>query len=167
MTRALDTLIGAVAARDPARARQVEQAALDLQLRHRPPAQVDLDRMGPWARQLLVDAAKDRGAVAGDAATLRILWDRADHTIHTTDPTAPERVSAALRSLGEAANKDRSEAAAARVLAFELRCRHEGTSYLSSVGVKSRHDLLCDDIQQIEVIVEQVLKHDPLDSRLG
>jgi hypothetical protein len=77
MTRALDTLIRAVAARDPARARQaahqVEQA-LDLQLRHRPPAQVDLDRMGLWARQLLVDAAaKDRGAVASDAATLRIL----------------------------------------------------------------------------------------------
>jgi hypothetical protein len=78
MTRALDTLIRAVAARDPARARQaalqVEQAALDLQLRHRPPAQVDLDRMDLWARQLLVDAAaEDRGAVAGDAATLRIL----------------------------------------------------------------------------------------------
>jgi hypothetical protein len=78
ITRALDTLIRAVAARDPARARQaalqVEQAALDLQLRHRPPAQVDLDRMDLWARQLLVDAAaEDRGAVAGDAATLRIL----------------------------------------------------------------------------------------------
>lgn len=87
MTRALDTLIRAVAARDPARARQAalqgEQAALDLQFRHRPPAQVDPDRMGLWARQVLVDvAAKDRGAVAGDAATLRILWDRAGHHPH-------------------------------------------------------------------------------------
>jgi hypothetical protein len=46
---ALDTLIRAVAARDPARARQAallaEEAALDLQPRHRPPAGVDLDRM--------------------------------------------------------------------------------------------------------------------------
>jgi hypothetical protein len=70
-------------------------------------------------RQLLVDAAaKDRGAIAGVAATLRILWDRAGHTIHTTDPTAAEQVRAALRSLDEAANKDRSEAAVARVPAL-------------------------------------------------
>jgi hypothetical protein len=70
MTRALDTLIGASPPRD-------------LQFRHRPPAQVDPDRMGLWTRQVLVDAAaKDRGAVAGDAATLRILWGRAGHHPH-------------------------------------------------------------------------------------
>jgi hypothetical protein len=75
--------------------------------------------MDLWARQLLVDAAaKDRGAIAGDAATLRVLWDRAGHSIHTTRSHAAERVSAALRSLGEAANKDGSEAAAARVPAL-------------------------------------------------
>jgi hypothetical protein len=123
LTDALDTLTRAVAARDPARARQaalqVEQAALDLQLRHRPAAGVDLDRTDLWARQLQVDAAaQDQGAVAGEAATLQLLWDRAGHNIHTTDPTAAERVSAALRSLGEAANKERSEAAAARVPAL-------------------------------------------------
>jgi hypothetical protein len=87
---ALDTLIRAVAARDPARARQaalqVEQAALDLQLRHRPPAGVDLDCMDLWARQLVDAAAKDRGAIAGD---LRILWVRASHIIHT-GPAAAE-----------------------------------------------------------------------------
>jgi hypothetical protein len=83
-------LIRAVAARDPARARQaalpVEQAALDLQLRHRPPAGVDLDCMDLWARQLVDAAAKDRGAIAGD---LRILWVRASHIIHT-GPAAAE-----------------------------------------------------------------------------
>jgi hypothetical protein len=61
MTDALDGLGRAVDARDPARARQaalrVEQAALDLQLRHRPPAEVDLDRLDLWAGQLQLDAA--------------------------------------------------------------------------------------------------------------
>ena len=58
MTGALDALANAADARDPARTRQaalrVEQAALDLELRHRPPAEVDLDRLDLWARQLRV-----------------------------------------------------------------------------------------------------------------
>ena len=56
MTGTLQALDRAVQARDPARARQAalraEQAALDLQLRHRPPTRVDLERLGLWARQL-------------------------------------------------------------------------------------------------------------------
>jgi hypothetical protein len=128
---ALDTLIRAVAAHDPARARQaalqVEQAALDLQLRHRPPAGVDLDGMDLWARQLLVDAAaKDRGAIAGDAATLRVLWDRAGHSVHTTDPTPP---SGSAPRCGPLARRRtgmdlRRQLRGSRP--FELRCRHEG-----------------------------------------
>ena len=66
-TGAVAALAKAVAARDPTRARQaalrVEQAALDLQLRYRAPARVDLDRLDLRARQLLLDAAaRDRGA---------------------------------------------------------------------------------------------------------
>jgi hypothetical protein len=116
MNGTLDALGRAVEARDPARARQTalraEQAALDLLLRHRPPAEVDLDRLDLWARQLQVDAATaDRGAVAGDAATLQILWDRAGHTI---PPAAAGPVRAALASLRQVAEKD-PKAAAARV----------------------------------------------------
>ena len=88
---------------------RAEQAALDLQLRHRPPAQVDLDRMNLWARQLLVDAAaKNRGAAASDAATLQILWDRAGHA---ADPAGGQRVAAALRTIRAAGKQDIKAAA--------------------------------------------------------
>jgi hypothetical protein len=114
MTAALDALAKAVGDRDAARARQaalrVEQAALDLQLRHREPAAVDLDRLDLWARQLQVDAvARDRGAVAGDVATLQIIWDRAGHT---APAAAAERVKALLTALGTVAEgKDLGAAA--------------------------------------------------------
>ena len=117
MTTALDTLTNAVDDRDPARARQaalrVEQAALDLQLRHRDPAEVDLERLDLWARQLQVDAAaKDRGGVAGDVATLQVIWDRAGHTAAAA---AAERVTAGLTALGKAAEGKDLRAAAAAV----------------------------------------------------
>jgi len=55
----------------------VEQASLDLQLRHRPRAEIDLALLGLWARQLLVDAAAgDQAAVLGDAATIKWIRDR-------------------------------------------------------------------------------------------
>jgi hypothetical protein len=86
LTTSMGALTKAAAGRDPAQVRQaalrVEQAALDLQLRWRAPAEVDVERLSLWARQLLLDAAaKDRGAVAGDAATLRVIWDRAGHQV--------------------------------------------------------------------------------------
>jgi hypothetical protein len=119
MTGALDTLTRAVAAASPARARQaalrVEQAALDLELRHRTPAEVDLDRLDLWARQLLVDAARDRGAVAGDVATLQILWDRAGAT---AAPAGANRVRAGLAGLRKAAGGKDVQAAVAAVPAL-------------------------------------------------
>jgi hypothetical protein len=120
MTAALDALAKAVDARDPADARRAalgaERAALDLQLRYRPPAEVDLARLDMWARQLLVDAAaKDLGAVTGDAATLQVIWDR---TAHAADQAAGARVGAALRSLRDAAGGEDPEAAAAAVPAL-------------------------------------------------
>jgi hypothetical protein len=65
-----------------------------------------------WARQLLLDAAaRDRGAVAGDAATLQVIWDRAGHG---AEPAAAERVAAGLTAVGKAAaGKDVTAAAAA------------------------------------------------------
>jgi hypothetical protein len=114
MTGALDALAKAVDARNPARARQaalrVEQAALDLQLRHRAPAEVDLQRLDLWARQLQVDAAaKNRGATAGDVATLQVLWDRAGHAA----PAAAARVTAGLAALRTAAEGGDLQTAAA------------------------------------------------------
>jgi hypothetical protein len=119
LTRALGTLARAVPARDPARARQaalgVEQAALDLQLRHRPTAEVDLERLDLWARRLQVDAAaKDSGAVAGDVATLRVIWDRAGHAA----PAGADRVKASLASLARAADAEDLRAAAGAVPAL-------------------------------------------------
>jgi hypothetical protein len=120
LATALDGLGGAVGARDPGRARQaalrVEQAALDLRLRHRPPAEVDLDRLDLWARQLLVDAAaRDQGAVAGDTATLQVIWDRSGHA---AGPAAARRVEDALRVLRDTAGEEDLTAAAAAVPAF-------------------------------------------------
>jgi hypothetical protein len=117
---ALAALAAAAGARDPARARQAalaaEQAALDLRLRHRAPAQVDLERLDLWSRRLLADAdAGDRGGVAGDVATLRVLWDRAGHAVA---PAAAATVAAALTALGDAAGGRGLDAAAARVPAF-------------------------------------------------
>ena len=87
----------------------------------------------------------------------------------STPPIPPPPSGSAPRCgpLARRANNDRSETAAARVPALRAMLPTWRDPYLSSLGLKSRHDLLCDDIQQIEVIVEQVLKHDPLDSRLG
>ena len=104
MTGALGTLAKAVAARDPARARQAalaaEQAALDLQLRHRAPAEVDLDRLDLWSWQLQADAAAgDRGAAAGDVAVLHTIWDRVGHT---AVPAAVARVAGRLEDLDAA-----------------------------------------------------------------
>jgi hypothetical protein len=81
---------------------QVEQAALDLQLRHRAPDQVDLDRLDLWARRLLADAAaRDRGAVAGDVATVQVIWDRSGHRVALA---TAKRVTAALAALRQAAD---------------------------------------------------------------
>jgi hypothetical protein len=120
MTGALDGLARAVGDRDPARAGQaalaLEQAALDLQLRHRDPAEVDLARLDLWARRLQVDAAAgDRGAVAGDVAILGVLWDRAGHGVA---PAAAQRVTARLAQLGQAARAAKLGAAAGAVPAL-------------------------------------------------
>ncbi len=55
----------------------VGHAGLDLQLRHRPQADVDRARLGFWEDQLLLDrAAGDAGAVAGDQVTITTIRDR-------------------------------------------------------------------------------------------
>jgi hypothetical protein len=53
-----------------------------------------------------------RGAVAGDVATLQVLWDRAGHA---ADPAATQPVGAGLRALRRATDRRDLEAAAAAV----------------------------------------------------
>jgi hypothetical protein len=112
MTRDIDALERAVAARRPAAAHQaalrVAQNELDLRLRHQPVVKVDLARLRLWARQLQVDAAdQDPGAVAGDVTTLE--WTR-DRVRHTLDPAAAGVLDGQLRDLRAAA--DRKDVAA-------------------------------------------------------
>ncbi len=115
MTRAMGVLTGAVVDRDPEQIRQaaldVAHANLDLRLRHEPVVTIDLARLGLWARQLVLDtAAREPGAIAGDAATLTWVWDRVRHAV---DPSAADRVGAQLRELRDIAKKEDVAAAAA------------------------------------------------------
>ena len=80
-SRSLRALFAAVDSRSPVKARaaaiHVGLSGLDLQLRHRPPAEIDLARFSLWAHRVLVDAAAgDLGAVTGDVATMEWMRDR-------------------------------------------------------------------------------------------
>jgi hypothetical protein len=102
MTDALESVAGAVSRRDgPATvqaALDVGRAALDLQLRYRPPAEVNLSRFDLWTRQLQADVASgDRGSALGDVATLGWIRDRI-----ALDPSDAQSVDDALRFLGAA-----------------------------------------------------------------
>jgi len=81
MSAALVALGETVDAREAAATRQTAidaaRATLDLELRHRPRAEIDFDLLVLWIRQLLVDAeADDRAAMLGDIATLHWIRDR-------------------------------------------------------------------------------------------
>ena len=111
----LAALSRAVGARDSRRARNAAldmvQAALDLELSYRPPAQIDRARFDLWLRQTLVDTAvRDRSAISGDLATLEWIRDRIAHTFGTVTVT---RIDTHLEKLREQV-VDRDLAAAAR-----------------------------------------------------
>jgi hypothetical protein len=104
MDRALKDLGSAINAQDRAAAGtaaiDVAQSTLDLELRYRPPAEIDRARFELWARQILVDGtAGDMGGVNGDVATLDWTQDRFAHTIAAADLT---RMDASLEVLREA-----------------------------------------------------------------
>jgi hypothetical protein len=92
LRRALDGLTRAVAARNSGTARHqaiaAGQAALDLQLRYRDPAEIDRGRAELWTRQVLVDAAaRDTGSVTGDIATIKLIRNRFEHALDPLDRT--------------------------------------------------------------------------------
>lgn len=90
MSTALNTLIGAVNAQQTIEARlaalSTAQAALDLQLQYRSPAEIDLARFKFLAQQVMVDVERDEpGFVKSDVVLLGLIRDRIAHTLNATD----------------------------------------------------------------------------------
>jgi hypothetical protein len=89
-------------------------ASLDLQLRYRPPAEIDLARLELRARQLVLDAAAgDVAGARGDIATLEWIRGRIELA-----GAAARRVDHQLRFLRAAAAADRLEAVRNAALRF-------------------------------------------------
>ncbi len=90
MARSLAELDVAVGTRDSVRSRlaaiAVGVASLDLQLRHRPPAEIDLARLDLQAAMLAVDVnAHDLSAIRSDVANLDWIRDRIAHVLDPAD----------------------------------------------------------------------------------
>ena len=91
MADAIAALADSVGGEDPAAAQdaiEVARLSLDLQLRHRPVAEVDVARFALWAAQMRVDAdAGDDAAVNGDLFSLDYVRDRIQNTLAAADAT--------------------------------------------------------------------------------
>ena len=111
---ALQALTTAAGTQDPAATQQAANnlayVVSDLQLRHEPPAAVDVQRMDILARQILVDAAAEQdGFLTGDATHLEALWAR---TPHSVAGGAASRIDGTLSNLRAAAESADYPAAA-------------------------------------------------------
>jgi len=95
----LEPVMTAALKRLPASAFDVANAALDLQLRYRPPAEIDRERFDLWARRLTVDAkAGNANGVIGDLVVLEWIRDRIAHTLDAVDRTSVNSQLGALRA---------------------------------------------------------------------
>ncbi len=96
---------------------ELARLGLDLQLRYRSRAGIDLARLDLWAAQLQLDAvAGQEGAVRGDTFTMALIKDR---IIRDLSPTDAQKVNVAFGNLLPAA-KD-AELGDAAVAATDLR----------------------------------------------
>jgi hypothetical protein len=123
MSRAIRTLRSSIGKRARASAVSaaidVGQSTLDLQLRYRPPAQIDLARFRLWAEQALVDAAAgDVGGVRGDVTTMEWIRDRFAAQLRPANLTAIDAHLARMRESVADGNRDLR---AARAEASRLR----------------------------------------------
>jgi hypothetical protein len=121
LDRALSALGPAIDGRAQARAGTAAidagQSVLDLKLRHRPQAEVDLARFELWACQILVDAAAgDQGGVNGDVATIKWIRDRFASSLEPAEITG---IDVHLGALGESVIDQ--DIAAAEAEATDLR----------------------------------------------
>jgi hypothetical protein len=126
VTKALRDLRSAVAAHEVAATSQgaldLAQSALDLELRHRTPAEVDAARFELWTQQLRVDAAKnDHEAVAADVAALEWIRDR---FVHVMDTAGQQEIDDRLRDLRTAVDSGALEGATDRAARLGARIRH-------------------------------------------
>ncbi len=81
----------------------VAQSVLDLELRYRPTAEVDVERFHLWTQQLRVDAAADDLAgVTGAVATLEWIRDRIAHTLTAA---GRQEIDSRLRALRVASDE--------------------------------------------------------------
>ena len=108
MSTALNTLVGAVNAQQTIETRlaalNTAQAALDLQLQYRPPAEVDLARFKFLTQQVLVDVERNEpGSVKSDVVLLGLIRDRIGHTL---DSAVVASINALLDELHTSANEE-------------------------------------------------------------
>ena len=120
MTTALATLTAAVTAQDPGAvvnaAVNVAESALDVQLRYRPTAAVDVERFHLHSQQLRIDAAADDSAgVAAEVATMEWIRDRLGATITADEMAAVDGELAQLRNASNAGNLAAAADQAARL----------------------------------------------------
>jgi len=88
----------------------VAQSALDLELRHRPAVEVDVERFHLWTQQLRVHAAaQDLAAATGDVAVLEWIRDRVTGAL---DHAELQELDAGLRGLRAATDAKNLPAAA-------------------------------------------------------
>jgi hypothetical protein len=101
---------------------ETAQSALDLELRHRRPVEIDAARFELWTQQLRVDAAaKSLAGVTGDVAVLEWIRDRFASTL---DPAGRAEVDSRLRDLRAAADAENLPAAADHAARLGARVRH-------------------------------------------
>jgi len=118
LTRAMGSLATAVAGRKAADARQAaidaEQRILDIELRYRPPVEINLTRFDLWAAQLETDAANhDAASVNGDVFTLFYIRDRILSSLTPEQVTSVNTEIGRLQVAGADGNLARATAAAA------------------------------------------------------
>jgi hypothetical protein len=126
MRRSLGALTGAVEAERPLRAAHaaidVAQSALDLELRHRPPVEIDVERFALRATGLAVHAAERDGAgVTGDVAVLEWIRDRVAQVL---DARGRAEIDTRLRALRMAADARNLATAADHAARLAARLRH-------------------------------------------
>lgn len=122
---ALGTLTRAVLRRQPARTAQaairVAQSVLDLELRHRPVAEINTERFHLWTQQLRVDAAdRNVAGVTGDVAVLEWIRDR---FVQVLDPAGRQEIDSRLRDLRTAVDAGNLPAAADHAARLGARVR--------------------------------------------
>jgi hypothetical protein len=97
MAEAIERLTSAVEAQDAEAAApaaiDVAQSALDLELRHRPPVEIDMARFDLWGARLELHAtAEDEAGVSGDLFALDYVRDRIASALAGPDATAINQV---------------------------------------------------------------------------